>query len=333
MDAFVDPNLFVEPEADDIVTWLEARLGVDLATRRLAREAGIDITQPGVRRWRRLVARERIIAMVPKLLRWGAALARGRRNASCIEIVRHDVVIPHLPSAFDGYVILHLTDLHADISEGAMSALPATIAGLEYDACVFTGDFRGLAYGPHGRAAELVADVVSTIPVPIYGVLGNHDPVALLPSLEHAGIRMLMNERVRINRGSGHLWLAGVDDPHHYRTDDVDLATAGIASEDTVIMLSHSADNYERAAVAGVNLFLCGHTHGGQICLPGRWPVVTSTNLPRRLVAGPWRHGGMFGYTSRGVGTCVLDVRFNCPPEVTLHTLRRASHAGLPGGR
>ena len=66
---------------------------------------------------------------------------------------------------------------------------------------------------------------------------------------------------------------------------------------------------------------LCGHTHGGQICLPGAVPVMTSSKMPRRFASGQWREGGMQGYTSRGIGTSVVDARFYCAPEIVLHTL------------
>ena len=68
---------------------------------------------------------------------------------------------------------------------------------------------------------------------------------------------------------------------------------------------------------------LCGHTHGGQICLPGGVPVMTNADCPRKYCVGAWRYHGMHGYTSRGTGVSMVDVRLNCPPEVTLHRLRR----------
>jgi hypothetical protein len=94
------------------------------------------------------------------------------------------------------------------------------------------------------------------------------------------------------------------------------------------ILLSHTPEAYRRAAHAEYNLMLCGHTHGGQICLPGGLPVLTDTASPRRFARGAWCYHGMIGYTSAGAGTSIVDVRLNCPPEVTLHRLRCA-----PGGR
>ena len=89
------------------------------------------------------------------------------------------------------------------------------------------------------------------------------------------------------------------------------------------ILLSHTPEIYDRAAGAGFDLMLSGHTHGGQLCLPGGIPIRLEAKLPRSMAAGLWRHGEMVGYTTRGVGTSLLPVRLNCPPEITLHALRR----------
>ncbi|HSD96826.1 MAG TPA: hypothetical protein VLB06_06745, partial [Sulfuricaulis sp.] len=90
------------------------------------------------------------------------------------------------------------------------------------------------------------------------------------------------------------------------------------------ILLSHTPEAYRNAAHAGFRLMLCGHTHGGQICLPGGIPIITDADCPRALVAGPWMYHGLIGYTSVGAGASIVDVRLNCPPEITLHRLRCA---------
>jgi predicted MPP superfamily phosphohydrolase len=86
-------------------------------------------------------------------------------------------------------------------------------------------------------------------------------------------------------------------------------------------MLSHTPEIFRQAAHAAVDLLLCGHTHGGQICLPGGWPIFLDARIPRRLGRGRWQHAGMQGYTSPGAGASVVEVRLNCPPEVTVHRL------------
>ena len=87
-------------------------------------------------------------------------------------------------------------------------------------------------------------------------------------------------------------------------------------------MLSHTPEVYRQAAEAGFALMLSGHTHGGQLCLPGSIPIKLEAVLPRQMGAGAWKYRGMNGYTSVGVGTSILPVRLNCPAEVTLHVLR-----------
>jgi uncharacterized protein len=88
-------------------------------------------------------------------------------------------------------------------------------------------------------------------------------------------------------------------------------------------LLSHTPEIYRQAAHANFNLMLSGHTHGGQLCLPGSIPITLESALPRRLGAGPWQYRNMIGYTSVGAGSSVVAVRLNCPPEITLHCLRR----------
>jgi len=132
---------------------------------------------------------------------------------------------------------------------------------------------------------------------------------------------MLLNEAVAIERGGKRIHLAGIDDAHFYRVDNIEKAVSGIPPGEFSILLSHTPEVYREAAHAGFDLMLSGHTHGGQICLPGGIPLQLNAVVPLRMGAGGWRHHSMTGYTSVGVGTSVVPVRFNCRPEVTLHHL------------
>jgi predicted MPP superfamily phosphohydrolase len=145
-------------------------------------------------------------------------------------------------------------------------------------------------------------------------------PVAMNEAIR--GICMLFNECRPIVRDGQRIFLAGVDDPHFYRADDIEKAASQIPSDAFSILLAHTPEVYNRAMSARFDLLLCGHTHGGQLCLPGGIPIKLESALPRFMGAGSWRHGRMVGYTSVGAGTSLLPVRLNCPPEVTLHTLR-----------
>jgi predicted MPP superfamily phosphohydrolase len=249
--------------------------------------------------------------------------SRALRNADQIAIRRNVLEFSNLPQAFDNFTVLHLSDLHIDISEGAMRRLVGIVGDLQYDICVLTGDYRGKTYGPLQKSLKGISDLRAKLKGPLYGVLGNHDSIQMTPSLEKMGIRMLFNECEIISRGDNHIYLAGIDDAHFYRADDIQKAATRIPSGTFSILLSHTPEVYDRAAKADFDLMLSGHTHGGQLCLPGGVPIKLEARLPRRMGAGLWHHVGMAGYTSVGAGTSLLPARLNCPPEIALHTLRR----------
>src|SRR2546430_848369 len=108
------------------------------------------------------------------------------------------------------------------------------------------------------------------------------------------------------------------------QVDNIEKAALSIPRGEFSILLSHTPEVYRQAAHANFDLMLSGHTHGGQICLPGSIPIKLEAVLPRRMGAGAWRYPNMTGYTSVGAGTSVLPVRLNCSPENTLHCLRCA---------
>jgi uncharacterized protein len=249
---------------------------------------------------------------------------RGKRNAENPTIRHNTVSSSRLPTGFDGFTVLHISDMHVDMNPGAMKRLTALIPDMRYDACVLTGDFRGATYGPFEPALAGFAEVRACIKGPVFGVLGNHDTIRMVPGLEDMGVRMLLNECDPLERAGAQIYLAGIDDAHFYRVDNIEKAAAKIPADAFSILLSHTPEIYRQAAHANFDLLLAGHTHGGQICLPGSIPITLSSALPRRLGSGPWSHGGMAGYTSVGVGTCIVPIRLNCPPEITLHQLRCA---------
>jgi len=263
-------------------------------------------------------------------LRCSGLSDRARKNAEHVE-VRHNVVrSERLPRPFDGLVILQISDLHADMNPGAMGRLVKLLPTLEFDICVLTGDYRGKIYGPFEATLDAVARVRACLPGPVYGVLGNHDTIHMVNGLEHIGIRMLLNESTVIVRQGQAIYLAGIDDAHHYGTHDIEKAASGITADAFSILLSHTPEIYRDAVEARFDLLLAGHTHGGQICLPGSIPVILDADLPRRMGSGAWKYREMAGYTSVGVGTSIVTARLNCPPEITLHRLARVDGAGRP---
>jgi len=259
------------------------------------------------------------------LLKISGLWARAVRNSLNYEVIEHPVNFSSLPASFHGFKILHLSDLHLEGIADQGQALQQTINHLEYDLCVITGDFRLLTYGDHEQTLALLAPLVKQIHCPhgILGILGNHDFLEMVPGIEQLGIQMLLNEAVPIQRGTDTIWVAGVDDAHWYEVADLTKALQTVPKEDEVarVLLAHSPEIIEEAALAGIDLYLCGHSHGGQICLPGGTPIIVNSRCAREYASGPWRHHHMQGYTTRGVGTSLLPVRLSCRPEIVIHRL------------
>jgi uncharacterized protein len=250
-----------------------------------------------------------------------------QKSCTNFEVTRSSPRIIDLPRAFVGFKILHLSDLHLGGPWDSMPDLIRVVSGLSFDLCVITGDLRYPGDGDFGPALNdlglLVRHITTTSPPLV--VLGNHDYIQMLPRLESMGLIVLLNEHRRIERAGSGVSIAGVDDSYFFGTHDLDRALESVGSTECVVLLSHSPDLHAEAAKKGVGLYLCGHTHGGQICLPGGFPIISNSRSPRRLLAGAWSHEGMAGYTSRGVGHSGVPARFWCRPEITVHSLDRAS--------
>jgi predicted MPP superfamily phosphohydrolase len=249
---------------------------------------------------------------------------RARRNARRIQLRHNRIPLTGLPRAFDNFTILQVSDLHLDMADDFPHTLIEAVREVNYDLCVLTGDFRGETFGPYEQALDGMRQVRPHLQGDIYAVLGNHDTICMVPALEAMGVRMLLNEQVKLERNGEHIYLAGIDDAHYYRADNIEKAADAIPEEAVSILLAHTPEIYRHAAHADFSLMLCGHTHGGQICLPGGTPLMCNARCPRAFCSGAWFYQGMVGYTSAGSGACVVDVRLNCPPEITLHTLQCA---------
>jgi uncharacterized protein len=261
-------------------------------------------------------------SVIRKALKLTGLYWRGRRNTGRILVKRNHVMFKELPPLFDGFTILHLSDMHVDMNEAAMQRVIELVGDMRYDLCVLTGDYRGKTFGPFEAALEGMAKVRAHLNEPVYGVLGDHDTIQMVPAMEAMGIRMLLNECEVIVRGDQQIYLAGIDDAHCFKVENIEKAALQIPHGEFSILLSHTPEIYRHAAYADFNLLLSGHTHGGQICLPGSIPIILDAVLPRRMGAGAWRYHNMAGYTSVGAGSSVVPVRLNCPPEITLHCLR-----------
>lgn len=250
---------------------------------------------------------------------------KGLRNALQVQVEEVSYCFPSLPESFDGYKILFLTDLHLDGLEGLTDVLIQYITDIKPDLCLIGGDIRMKTYGPGTPSLRELRRLLSHIKARhgILGVLGNHDCIEMLPDLEEAGVTMLVNESWELTEGTEKIWVVGIDDPHYYKTDDFERAFRQVSREDFTILLAHSPEAYMSASAYHADLYLCGHTHGGQICILPLTPLLTNSRAPRFTASGHWKYEGMTGYTSRGAGASGVPLRFNCPGEITLVTLCR----------
>ncbi|MFO7724669.1 MAG: metallophosphoesterase family protein [Oceanipulchritudo sp.] len=262
-------------------------------------------------------------------LRAAGLYQRGYRNFLDLGLTR----IRHCPSpwprSLDGLRILHLSDLHLDLDPALVPVTCSRIAGVPFDLAVLTGDFWDISLAEEGKTLAGLQAILAALgnpPLGVHAVLGNHDTLQLAAGLETLGLGLLINEAVLLGDGDSRFALAGIDDAYAFGTGSVKAAARACPPGLPRILLSHSPQVAEAAREAGFCLMLSGHTHGGQICLPGGLPLVTMTEIPAPLFRGLWRAGPLAGYTSTGAGACHLPLRFNCPPEIVLHSL----HA-LPG--
>jgi predicted MPP superfamily phosphohydrolase len=262
------------------------------------------------------------------------------------EIARHEIDLTHrtfpirrLPSAFDGFRIIQISDIHLEeyTEEFFLRRVVDRINALAPDLVLITGDFitdgRFTRKNP-SAAARRCAALLSAIACPLrYGVFGNHDidlSRVIRNQLENNGIPLLVNQSLRIERGGQHFWLAGLDDTLGGHPN---LSEAITASPDApVILMVHEPDYANEIFLHSrgklIDLVLSGHTHGGQVRLPGIPPL--RRTLPvggREYPEGTYALGNFQLYVNRGLGTVGVPCRLNCPPEITEITLRPAVNA------
>ena len=255
--------------------------------------------------------------------------AWGRRKALKLEFTEFELHCPGLAAAFDGFTILHISDPHIEAIPEIAALAAARIAPLSVDVAVFTGDYQsdggGFVSIPE-RCADQLRPLVSAITARdgIFGVLGNHDSRHMVEPLEALGVRMLLNERVTLTRGTDQLHIVGLDDLHVFYTEAAELMLHEQLSGFR-LLLAHTPELAGAAADAGFGLYLAGHTHGGQICLPNGHLLMTGLDVHAALASGYWQLGGMHGYTNRGLGIASVPFRINCPAEIALIRLRAVS--------
>ncbi len=307
---------------DETLRALAGRLGPERLTERLRRERAVWTAKTGPIPWylQPFGGKDAFVrSMLAAVGLWSAA----HREFLDVRIVRNTLRLPRLPKGFDGFRIIQLSDLHINIDPDLAGVVLERLQDIAWDAAVLTGDFHNNIGMPHDLSTPDIRRVVTALGRPVFAILGNHDVIRRVGDLEAMGVTVLLNEHAAISRGSDTLWVCGVDDPRYFRTHDLVAARAGVPPGAPAILLAHSPQVWREAAALDYDSLLAGHTHGGQLCLPGGFPLYRNAPVPRRLLAGAWTEGRMQGYTSRGTGACGVAARLCCPPEITLHTLQR----------
>lgn len=238
-----------------------------------------------------------------------------------LEVESLDVAVAGLARGLDGTRIAQVSDIHfgpyADESDG--ERIVAAVMAQKPDLIALTGDFisRRAAARAIGSLSGLRA------PLGVFAVFGNHDhwegARVVAEQLDRIGVRLLVNESAPVDGG---LWLAGLDDAWSGRPD-LDAALRGIPEGRPRVLLAHEPDVADWIGPRRVDLQLSGHTHAGQVWIPGYGPAVLPY-LGRKYPRGRYRVGATELYVNRGYGLIALPVRFNCRPELTILRLRAA---------
>ncbi len=241
----------------------------------------------------------------------GSAWARLRREPSWFTLSRHRLVVHGLTEPL---TILHLTDLHLRGETPWLEALCAAISGLSADLLVLTGDV--VTRGWTAPAAHRLLSALPDCPLGRYAVMGNWEywaqapPDVWEPLLAEHGVALLIDEHRRV----GPITLVGLDD---LLGGQPDVASARGPWSAPGVVLAHCPAMFPEIAGPGVALVLSGHSHGGQVRVPGWGPMWVPHGTDDR-VAGWFREGESHLFVSRGLGWSVAPLRMWCPPEIAL---------------
>ena len=245
-----------------------------------------------------------------------------------VEVTQHSVQLPYLPRAFDGFRIAQISDIH--IEGGSMSDdLPAIcelVSAQKADAIVITGDFVTQAHIADGQAlARGLAPLGA--PMGVWGITGNHDywgsegAQFIKDKLAPTPVQLLINQTHVWEKDGARLHLAGFDDFWTGRPE-FGLIRDLVPTGEAAIALGHEPDYaIEVAALNKFGLMLSGHSHGGQIALPGGIPIHVP-DFAKKFPRGWYDVNGMRLYTNRGLGTVGIPMRFCSRPEISVFTLR-----------
>jgi uncharacterized protein len=249
------------------------------------------------------------------------------------ELVRLELTLPRWPEALDNFKIAVLSDFHYDpfFSVHPLRAAIPIVNALQPDLIALTGDFVSEPFSGRGRrraayAAEPCASLLRQMNARhgLWAVMGNHDAATdpdLVTSILHStGIQVLSNQSTAIERAGGRFWLSGVDDVMNGNSD-LDATLRNVPKNEPTVLLAHEPDYADYVARHPVDFQISGHSHGGQVRLP-LLPPFYEPPLARKYIAGLYKVGPLSLYTNRGLGTIGVPIRFDCPPEITLITIR-----------
>jgi uncharacterized protein len=256
---------------------------------------------------------------------WSKKARLAMDEAKTLTLEHVEIYLERLPKKLDGFRIVHLSDLHhspfTSLEHIELAVKDAN--GMCADMVLLTGD-----YISHER--EYIAPVASVLAKAksrygTYACLGNHDHWTDAELVTHLfrgeGINVLVNEGFRCEVRGASFWLCGVDD-HMVGKTDVPAALLGSYPDEMKLLLAHNPLIFREAARLGVDLTLSGHTHGGQINV--RSEERKRILRKRKLKAGLHRRRNSQIYITRGIGTVVVPMRYQCPPEISLLELRCA---------
>jgi len=267
-----------------------------------------------------------LLLLVACLVFWGFFVEPNRL------VVRHQTIeIQQWPRQFDGLRIAVLGDIHAGawfIDETKLAEIVERTNQLQPEMIVIVGDYiagDGRRH-PLRMAPEVFAPILKDLhaPLGVYSVLGNHDwwfdGFRLRSVLEQNGIKVLDNEVLRVDVRGSSLWLVGLADLWT-RTQHVEELVGEVPPGETMIAVAHNPDIFPRLP-SRVPLLLAGHTHGGQVRFPIFGSVIHPSEYGQRYAAGHIFENGHHLFVTTGIGTSILPVRFNVPPEIVLLTIK-----------
>ena len=250
-------------------------------------------------------------------------------------IVRKEIPLRRWPARLEGFTVALLSDFHYDpvFSVHPLRAAVSMVNALHPDLIVLTGDFvTSSAFTDDEQAAAQAVPCARLLrqmhaPHGLWATLGNHDcstdPEIVTGALVAEGIQVMDNQSVAIESNGGRFWLSGVNDVLN-RFADLDKALADVPNDEATVLLAHEPDFADRVARHPVDLQLSGHSHGGQVRIP-LLPPLYLPRLGKKYYWGLYNIGSLTLYTNAGLGTIGVPARLNCPPEITLITLRTSA--------